>query len=159
MLNRIWTGCVKLAQRFGWGRVFGVALLIALVALRAWDPAALEILRLKTFDLYQIAKPRVAKSRPVVIVDIDDKSLNALGQWPWPRTVVAQLVERIAAGGAAAIGLDIVFAEPDRTSPGLLAGALPQLSAEARAALEAAPDHDEVFATQTHPHRAWPVRL
>lgn len=146
MLRRIGKKCVGLAQRFGWGRAFGIVLLIALVALRVWDPAALQLLRLKTFDLYQIAKPRIPASRPVVIVDIDEASLNTLGQWPWPRTLVAKLVERIAASGAAAIGLDIVFAEPDRTSPGLLVEALPQLSEAAREELKNAPDHDEILA-------------
>jgi len=53
----------------------------------------------------------------VVIIDIDEKSLKAIGQWPWPRNVVAQLIDRIQAEGPRAIGLDIVFAEPDRTSP------------------------------------------
>jgi adenylate cyclase len=146
MLNRIWISCVSLAHRFGWGRVFGIALLVALVALRVWDPAALQLARLKTFDLYQVAKPRVPTSRPVMIVDIDDASLNELGQWPWPRTVLAKLVEKIARGGAAVIGMDIVFAEPDRTSPGLLVDGLPHLSEAARAELRALPDHDTIFA-------------
>ncbi|MEW6428021.1 MAG: adenylate/guanylate cyclase domain-containing protein [Thermodesulfobacteriota bacterium] len=56
----------------------------------------------------------------VVIVDVDERSLAALGQWPWPRTVLAGLVERIAAAGAAVIAFDMVFAEPDRTSPATL---------------------------------------
>jgi adenylate cyclase len=146
MLNRIWTSCVSLAHRFGWGRVFSIALLVALVGLRVWDPAALKLARLKTFDLYQIAKPRVPTTRPVMIVDIDDASLNEFGQWPWPRTVLAKLVEKIARGGASAIGLDIVFAEPDRTSPGLLVDGLPHLSEAARAELRAMPDHDTIFA-------------
>ena len=53
----------------------------------------------------------------VVIVDIDEKSLKQEGQWPWPRTVVADLVKQIHHAGARAIGFDIVFAEKDRTSP------------------------------------------
>ncbi|TLM66793.1 MAG: adenylate/guanylate cyclase domain-containing protein [Deltaproteobacteria bacterium] len=53
----------------------------------------------------------------VVIVDIDEKSLRALGQWPWPRDVVARLVDRIRAAGARVVGFDVVFAEEDRTSP------------------------------------------
>ena len=146
MLKRIWSICVSLAHRFGWGRMFGMALLAALVALRVWDPAALQLARLKTFDLYQLAKPRVPAARPVLIVDIDEASLNELGQWPWPRTIVARLVEKIAQGGAAAIGMDIVFAEPDRTSPGRLADGLPNLSQTARAELKATPDHDTIFA-------------
>ncbi len=53
----------------------------------------------------------------VVIVDIDERSLRQVGQWPWPRDRVAKLLANIGAGGPAAVGLDMVFAEPDRTSP------------------------------------------
>jgi len=146
MLKRLGNRCADMAHRFGWGRVFGFVLLVALITLRIWDPTALKLLRLKTFDIYQIAKPRIPKGRPVVIVDIDEASLNTIGQWPWPRTVVAKLIDRIARGGAAAIGLDIVFAEPDRTSPNLLVHSLPQLSEAAREELKNAPDHDEILA-------------
>jgi len=146
MLKRFREGLIRFFQRFGWGRAFGLALLVALFGLRVWDPTALQLLRLKTFDLYQIAKPREPSARPVLIVDIDEASLNAVGQWPWPRTTVAKLIEKIAAGGAAAIGLDIVFAEPDRTSPQKLAETLEGLSEEARAELRAAPNHDAVLA-------------
>ncbi len=146
MLKSTGSKARRLAQQVGWGRVFGIVLLVALVGLRIWDPAPLQLLRLKTFDLYQVAKPREPKARPVIIVDIDEASLNTLGQWPWPRTVVAKLIKKIAQGGAAAIGLDIVFAEPDRTSPPLLAETLSDLSATARSELRSAPDHDEIFA-------------
>ena len=53
----------------------------------------------------------------VVIIDIDEKSLQQVGQWPWSRTVVADLVKQAHLAGARAIGFDIVFAEKDRTSP------------------------------------------
>ncbi|MFU8818270.1 MAG: CHASE2 domain-containing protein [Desulfurivibrio sp.] len=53
----------------------------------------------------------------VVLVDLDERSLREVGQWPWPRDIVATLVSNIGAGGAAALGVDIVFAEPDRSSP------------------------------------------
>lgn len=56
----------------------------------------------------------------VVIVDIDEKSLGEVGQWPWPRDTVASLVANLGRGGARVIGFDIVFAEPDRTSPRVL---------------------------------------
>ncbi|MBU0486026.1 MAG: adenylate/guanylate cyclase domain-containing protein [Proteobacteria bacterium] len=59
----------------------------------------------------------VATSGQVVIVDIDEKSLKQLGQWPWPRNTVAELMNRISAAGAKVVGFDIVFAEKDRTSP------------------------------------------
>jgi HD-GYP domain-containing protein (c-di-GMP phosphodiesterase class II) len=57
-----------------------------------------------------------ASARDTVVVDIDEVSLSAMGQWPWPRYRVAELIERIAAGHPSAIALDIVFPEPDRTS-------------------------------------------
>ncbi len=137
---------VRLAQRIGWGRVFGTALLAAFLALRVWDPTPLELLRLRVFDTYQIIKPREVTKRPVVIVDIDDASLDAQGQWPWPRTLIAKLVEEITSRGAIAIGFDVVFPEPDRTSPRLLADALPELSKSARTEIRKARDHDEIFA-------------
>jgi adenylate cyclase len=75
-----------MARRFGLGRTLSLALLVALLVLRIADPAPIEELRLRTFDLFQILKPREATQRPVVIVDIDEDSLRKLGQWPWPRT-------------------------------------------------------------------------
>jgi adenylate cyclase len=53
----------------------------------------------------------------IVIIDIDEKSLYRMGQWPWPRTVVADLIKKIHHADPKAIGIDIVFAEKDRTSP------------------------------------------
>ncbi len=56
-------------------------------------------------------------SGKVIIVDIDEKSLKAVGQWPWPRNIVAELVRSISAENPRSIGFDIVFAEKDRSSP------------------------------------------
>ena len=133
-------------RRIGWGRALSASLLVALVFFRAWDPLPLELLRHKIFDLYQNTEPRQAENFPVVIVDIDEASLDALGQWPWPRDVLAELVERITKAGAVAIGMDIVFAEPDRTSPDRLAKSIPGLSPEARSEIEAARSHDMILA-------------
>ena len=136
----------RAAQGFGWARLLGLAVLVGFVALRAWDPTPLQLARLKIFDLYQLAKPRVPSMQPVVIVDIDEASLNALGQWPWPRSLVAKLVDQITAAGAAVIGFDVVFPETDRTSPALLADALPNLSASTRDELKNQPSNDEILA-------------
>ena len=104
------------ARRFGLTRAICVLLLLALVPLRILDPAPLEEIRLRTFDFYQSLQPRETESRPVVIVDIDEASLKDIGQWPWPRTIVADLVTQLTPLGAVAIGFDIIFAEPDRQS-------------------------------------------
>src|SRR5436190_21622171 len=96
-------------------------LLAGLVVLRLLDPEPLERLRFQQFDLSQQLYPRVDANSPITIVDIDEKSLAKLGQWPWPRSILAQLVDQLSANGAAAVGFDIVFPEPDRTSPELIA--------------------------------------
>ncbi|MDB5692579.1 MAG: adenylate cyclase [Alphaproteobacteria bacterium] len=122
---------------------------IALMALaKLADPAVLTETRGLVFDTYQRLSPRLWRDAGVRVVDIDDESIRRLGQWPWPRTDLAALTKAIADAGAAAIGFDIVFSEPDRTSPRLLAeweqrqGATPaQL-----AALRSLPDHDARFA-------------
>jgi adenylate cyclase len=92
--------------------------LAAMLVLRAWDPLPLQELRWLAFDNYQRFEPRIYDpAMPVRIVDLDDDSLARIGQWPWPRTHVADLLERLTQAGAAAIAFDIVFAEPDRSSP------------------------------------------
>src|SRR5260221_310122 len=101
------------ARRLVSARILGPALLFALLFLRFTDPASLQDLRLRAFDIFQIASPRVATQRPVVIVDIDEESLRKLGQWPWPRTRVAELIARLTELGAATIGFDVIFAETD----------------------------------------------
>ena len=91
-------------------------LLLALVA-RYADIRPVERMRLALFDQYQRLSPAEYEEAGVRIVDIDDESLSRIGQWPWPRTQVAALVDRLADAGVAVVAFDIVFAEPDRTSP------------------------------------------
>lgn len=134
------------ARRFGYARLLCLPLLAGLVLLRAVDPLPLEELRLKTFDAYQIIQPRKVDQRPVVIIDIDERSLRKYGQWPWPRTRVAELVRRSTDLGAAAIAFDIVFAEPDRLSPGVVANTFDHLDPETRARLKAMPSNDDILA-------------
>ncbi|HWK97464.1 MAG TPA: adenylate/guanylate cyclase domain-containing protein [Pseudolabrys sp.] len=139
LVGRIW-------RWFGVGRAVSLVLLAALVLLRIADPAPLEALRSRTFDLYQRIKPREAPLRPAVIVDIDEASLKALGQWPWPRTLLADLNTRLTRLGAAVIAYDIIFAEPDRMSPAIAADSFRDLDAATREALRKLPDNDAVFA-------------
>jgi adenylate cyclase len=136
----------RLARRFASARLLCLALLFALLFLRVSDPLPLEELRLRAFDLFQVIKPRVAAQRPVVIVDIDEASLQKLGQWPWPRTRVADLIGRLTKLGAVAIGFDVVFAEADRLSPALAAEAFRDLDEETRSRLRALPSNDQVMA-------------
>jgi adenylate cyclase len=126
------------------------ALLLLLgLALRVADPPVLADLRLKLFDFFQTLKPREYVPAPVRIVDLDDESLEKLGQWPWPRVLLAQLVERLSHAGAAVIAFDIVFAEPDRTSPSRVVELWLEAPAvdEIRGLVGSLADHDAVFAS------------
>lgn len=115
------------------------------LALVLSEPLALQALRHQGFDQYQRWQPRAHQPVPVRIVDIDEASLQRLGQWPWSRTRLAQIVQRLGEHGAAAIGFDVVLSEPDRSSP-RLASREWALSPEVRAELAHLPDHDAVLA-------------
>jgi serine phosphatase RsbU (regulator of sigma subunit)/CHASE2 domain-containing sensor protein len=106
----------------------------------------LRLLRLAGFDAYQALAPRVPRSAPVVIVTIDEESLRRYGQWPWPRTWLARLVARLAEARPAAIGLDVLMPEPDRLSPGRLAGILEGLDPAVTRKLVGMPSNDAVLA-------------
>ena len=134
------------ARQFGLARAVCTLLLIALVPLRITDPRPLEEARLRTFDLFQVLRPREQTARPVVIVDMDEKSQKEIGQWPWPRTVLADLVSEIARAGAVAIGFDIVFPEPDRMSPSVAEKSFRGLDPETRAKLDGLASNDDIFA-------------
>ena len=99
-------------------RAVGAGLLAALSLLVGLEPAPLASFRDAFFDVYQKLMPRARVSAPAVVVAIDERSLDERGQWPWPRTLVAQLMEAIDAAGPAAVGVDLLFVEPDRSAPG-----------------------------------------
>ena len=61
--------------------------------------------------------PRNVASTPVTVVEIDERSLARAGQWPWPRTLLAELIRDIERHDPSAIGIDILMPEPDRLSP------------------------------------------
>jgi adenylate cyclase len=123
-----------------------MALLLSLTALSFSHARWREQIRNFTFDYYNIMKPRVASDQ-IVIVDLDEASQQAIGQWPWPRTVLADLVLRLKEMGASVIAFDIVFPEEDRNSPSNLAKALEAVGegGEITDILGAFPSNDEVF--------------
>ncbi|MGJ5205782.1 CHASE2 domain-containing protein [Bradyrhizobium sp. HKCCYLR20261] len=136
------------ARRFGYARAICLLLMMAFAALRVADPALVQELRLRTFDNFQALSPRVKTIRPVTIVDIDEKSVAdpKLGQWPWPRTRIAEIVDRLTELGALVIAFDVVFAEPDRLNPALAAETFPNLDEATREKLKALPSNDQVLA-------------
>lgn len=134
--------------------VLTVSLLGLAVGLRIADPQPVARLRLSVFDTYQRMEPRQpSPDKPVRVIDIDDASLAALGQWPWPRTRLAEMITKLNEAGAATIALDIVLAEPDRFSAGELAHQLRDVPA-LKPLLERAaelPNNDAVLARALTP--------
>jgi len=135
-------------RKFGYARLVCLALLVGIAALRIADFAPVEELRVRVFDGYQFVDPRVKTARPVTIVDIDEKSLAdpRLGQWPWPRTRIADIVNNLARMGAVVIAFDVVFAEPDRLNPDIAADNFRGLDEATREKLRALPSNDQIFA-------------
>ena len=131
----------------------GFASLALVVLLQIANPAALERVRMQVFDAYQVAAPRSDPGdERVVVVDIDEESIERLGQWPWPRTDLAELNRRLGEAGAAAVVYDIVFSEPDRTSPEEIAaryekmGRGEELGGALGEGFARLPSHDALFA-------------
>ncbi|MDH5748114.1 MAG: adenylate/guanylate cyclase domain-containing protein [Rhodospirillales bacterium] len=140
---------MELTSRKRWlGKTLLVALAVTAVfiAFQHWDPAPLQVLRMKQLDVFQRIKPRPITPTPVTIIDIDNRSLDAVGQWPWPRTHLALLVRHLIDHGAAAVGFDVLFAEADQLSPAEYAKILQGADANTLRVLKSLPGNDAVFA-------------
>ncbi|HET9736416.1 MAG TPA: CHASE2 domain-containing protein [Burkholderiales bacterium] len=114
--------------------------------LLAIEPPFVPGLRNALFDGYQKLFPRERQSAPAVIVAVDEEALQRFGQWPWPRTRIAQLIAGIGAAKPAAIGVDLLFPEPDRFSPSVVAQDLQALSVDVARLLRLLPSNDDALA-------------
>ncbi len=112
----------------------------------------MKAIRLSAFDYYQVIKPREYSRQPIVIVDLDEASLREFGQWPWPRTRIADLIDGIAERGGVATGFDIVFSELDRLSPSQIAKDNSNLSEKIRKSLAELPDNEVAMANAMKNH-------
>lgn len=108
----------------------GLAALFTHISIVSLNRTALDRLTALVFDVYQQVKPREESGAPVVVVDVDEESIRTLGQWPWPRPVLARIVDRLGELGAATIAFDMIFAEADRTSLSQVARDLEQAGAQ-----------------------------
>ncbi|MFC1679717.1 CHASE2 domain-containing protein [Elusimicrobiota bacterium] len=159
--ERLHAAWLKLRARFSgmrrpsvtllWKWSYWIAPLIILggaVSLWIENPYVLTDLQNRVFDSYLHITPRdYDPEAPVRIIDIDEESLKRIGQWPWPRTKLSDMIRRLNAAGAGVIAFDVVYAEPDRTSPSRIASELPD-TAEFRFfrdRLKTLPDHDRIF--------------
>lgn len=123
-----------------------LALLLGAVVMSFSQARWREQVRNFSFDNYNIIKPRQPSDR-IAIVDIDEASLAEIGQMPWPRTVMGELVRNLSDMGASVIAFDIVFAEPDRSSPHAMAERFQHLNGfeDVLPRLADLPDNDTVF--------------
>ena len=141
-------------MKINWSKL-GKRLLLPFAVMAAFlpllDPGEVFTeLQLRSFDGLQQYYPRERLvDDPVIVIDIDDESLRRYGQWPWPRNVVAELVNR--SYYSLATGFDMVFAEPDRTGANQLKETYRDNLAVV-SALDAAIDHDEIFSAAIEQH-------
>ena len=123
-----------------------VILLIVAVTAAAWGGRHWQPVRNLVFDTYQRVSPRQVTRFPIVIVDIDDESLAAVGRWPWPRTQLAVLTEQVHLLGAKAVGYDIIMPEPDSLSPDIVLAQRANVDPAIHDALSRMPSNDDVLA-------------
>lgn len=95
----------------------GLFLLLAGAVCYIYEPPYVEGISRRVFDLFLTRQARPVQSDTVAIIDIDDASLETFGQWPWSRYRLAELMDRLWEQGAAVVVFDVIFVEPDRTSP------------------------------------------
>lgn len=98
-------------------RIVLLSLAIALAAAALTAAGVFEKLENLAYDAALRLESGRIRNPAVVLAAIDEASLEQVGRWPWPRSRTAELIEAIAAGGPAAIGVDIGFFEPDRERP------------------------------------------
>lgn len=133
-------------------RAYLLAIVAAAVLIFPWgviQPRALDDLRNFVFDTFQRLAPRAYDPEaPTRVVGVDEKSLSAYGQWPWPRARLAELLDRLRELGAASIAFDFIFAEADRAGASQLIEAIPDPRARAEVAklVAKAPSGDQILA-------------
>ena len=107
-------------------------------------------LRNSAFDTFQIISPRQSQTKDnILILDIDEKSLSEIGQWPWSRSVLSELVDQTNL--SAALAFDIVFAEADRTGSKELMNQYKNNNDFVKS-LKGLPDNDDLFANSIKDH-------
>lgn len=130
----------------GWGRQAAWTALAAFLLLQVCVPSLFSVARLSLFDSYQRLMGRDHHTNAVVIVALDDASLRRIGQWPWPRQIQAKLISAITGAGPVALGIDLLWSEPDQQSPEQWLKHAGGLSAPLVAELRALPSHDAAMA-------------
>lgn len=124
-------------------------MLALFVSLFVTDPYPVQFFRAKAFDMYQRIKPREIPPiplQPVAIIDLDERSLSEVGQWPWSRLTIAKMVANLMNNGAVVVAFDVVFPEPDRMNPKGIVESLFNLDEVTRGSILKLPSNDDLLA-------------
>ena len=122
-------------------------LLFFLIGLKTVNPSFVKSISFLSFDLYQKIFPLKKESSEVVIIDIDEKSLEKFGQFPWSRSVFAKIIENVNAAKPKVIGFDIFFSEKDKQSPEEIIKSYNLITTDV-AQIQNIRGHDEIFGEQ-----------
>ncbi len=147
------SGLLRRGSIHGTIRILCTIVLFGLLGVRVLDPPIVKEIRNAAFDRFQILKPREYTPQPVRIIDIDEKSLRTVGQWPWPRTKIAELIDNLAKYGVATTGFDVIFSEADRLSPSTIAADNSTLPDDVKAKLSELPDNEVIMRDAMKRHR------
>ena len=142
MVTRLDGGRPSYGRLIAWGLI--TSLLFA--GLYLYPPSLLAYLDQRVYDVLFGSTHRFRTSGRVVIVDLDERSLARFGRWPWPRAQLARLLEKIKALGAASVGIDMIFAEPDETPSSRAQQASTTLGSERKAAPNTLTPNDAALA-------------
>ena len=121
--------------------------MLFLIGLKTVNPSFVKAISFLSFDLYQKIIPLKKKSSEVVIVDINEKSLEKFGQFPWNRSIFAKIIENINPAEPKAIGFDIFFSEKDKQSPEEIIKSYNLIPTDV-AEIQNIRGHDEIFREQ-----------
>ena len=114
---------LRMAGPIGKRRIYISVLIVGVLCSVLWaavvivPPGLIQELNHFGYDFMLRMASQGPPESSVVIVDIDDASLEQFGQWPWPRYLLARVLDRIRLAGARSVGVDVLLAEPDRMSP------------------------------------------
>ena len=122
-------------------------LLFFLIGLKTVNPSFVKSISFLSFDLYQKIFPLKKESSEVVIIDIDEKSLEKFGQFPWSRSVFAKIIENVNAAKPKVIGFDIFFSEKDKQSPEEIIKSYNLITTDV-VQIQNIKGHDEIFGEQ-----------
>ncbi len=94
----------------------GLSITILFLVLGVYRMEFLDSLELKFYDVMMNLRSEPNSPSEIVIVDIDDDSIEKLGRWPWPRSLLAKGVTKISAGGPRVIGFNFILSEPEESA-------------------------------------------